>query len=164
MLWVVHVILENGSHNKILVPLPWVDSVNQCLYWSPKGKPLGHYISMWSDPELGWKCLDIVETLLESGTRTVADQMISMPTTVADQMISMPTTEEEGDEDEVAKHKRSSPRLIPPPASPPACSSKKKEEKTCNTTESQYVTLMHFQALKDNQIMIMSNWKRLLPY
>ena len=64
-----------------MVPCPWVDSINQCIYWPQKGKPLGVYITDWSAPGEDWRYFNIIETIFEAGTKDEAEQMINKPTT-----------------------------------------------------------------------------------
>ena len=38
----------------------------------------------WTDPGKDWKSYEIIKTILESGTKDEADQMMNMPTTTED--------------------------------------------------------------------------------
>ena len=46
--WSVQVISEKGRETRTSVPCPWVDSINEIVYWPPKGKPLGVYLANWT--------------------------------------------------------------------------------------------------------------------
>ena len=49
----------------------------------PNGeKTVGQYIASWADPEKNWTTYEIVETLLELGTRKEADQVLKFSTEV----------------------------------------------------------------------------------
>ena len=82
--WSVQIISEKGRETRTLVPCPWVDSINEIVYWPPKGKPLGVYLANWTEPGKDWKSYEIIKTILESGTKDEADQMMNMPTTTED--------------------------------------------------------------------------------
>ena len=66
---------------KAVVPCPWVDDFLGVVFWSLKGKKtVGQYIASWAAPEKNWITYEIVETLLESGTREEADQVLKFST------------------------------------------------------------------------------------
>ena len=45
--------------------------------WPPEGKKtVGQYIASWAAPEKNWTTYEIVETLLESGTREEANKVL----------------------------------------------------------------------------------------
>ena len=62
---------------KVAVPCPWVDDFLGVASWPTKGKKtVGQYTASWAVPEKNWATYEIVETLLESGTREEADQVL----------------------------------------------------------------------------------------
>ena len=66
---------------KVVVLCPWVDDFLGVVSWIPKGKKtVGQYIASWADPEKNWTMHEIVKTLLESGTREEADQVLKFST------------------------------------------------------------------------------------
>ena len=66
---------------KVVVPCPWVDDFLGVVSWSPKGKKtVGQYIASWAAPEKNWATYEVVETLLESGTREEADKVLKFST------------------------------------------------------------------------------------
>ena len=71
--------MEKGRQTKTLVPCPWVNLINNCVYWSPKGKCVGVCVAAWCPPKKDWKVFTIIETLLEAGTKSEATQMLNMP-------------------------------------------------------------------------------------
>ena len=73
--------MENERQTRTMCPCIWVNPIKGCIYWPPKGKPLGAYIADWSIPGNNWKCLKVIKTILESGTKNEADQMMRMPST-----------------------------------------------------------------------------------
>ena len=38
--WSVQIISEKGRETRTLVPCPWVDNINEIIYWPPKGNHL----------------------------------------------------------------------------------------------------------------------------
>ena len=80
-LWSALVIIENNQEVKTVAPCPWVDLGNMILYWPPKHKLLSFYISRWSTPESNWTNLVIVKVLLESGFKSVAQDILSFLST-----------------------------------------------------------------------------------
>ena len=80
-LWSALVIIENNQEVKTVAPCPWVDLENMILYWPPKHKLLSFYISRWSTPESNWTNLVIVKVLLESGFKSVAQDILSFLST-----------------------------------------------------------------------------------
>ena len=76
--------MEKGRETKTLVPCPWVDLAHKCIYWPSKTKNYGPSIASWCLPKKDWLKYDIIQTLLEAGTREEAGQMMDMPTTTED--------------------------------------------------------------------------------
>ena len=70
------------KHDRLVkVPCPWVDDFLGVVSWLPKGKKtVGQYIASWADPEKNWTAYEIFKTLLESGTREEADQVLKFST------------------------------------------------------------------------------------
>ena len=66
---------------KTVAPCPWVDLEKMILCWPPKHKLLSFYTSRWSTPESNWTNLVIVKVLLESGFKSVAQDIISFLST-----------------------------------------------------------------------------------
>ena len=87
--WSVQIISEKGRETRTLVPCPWVDSVNEIGYWPTKGKPLGVYLANQTEPGKDWKSYEIIKTILESGSKDEADQMMNMPATLKIQRLKM---------------------------------------------------------------------------
>ncbi|XP_065682609.1 uncharacterized protein LOC105845644 [Hydra vulgaris] len=75
------VIIENKQKVKTVAQLPWVDLKIMILYWPPKHKVLSFYISQWSAPESNWTKFVIVKVLLESGLKSVAQDISFLSTT-----------------------------------------------------------------------------------
>ena len=70
-----------GTGNYRTLPCPWVDDFLGVVSWPPKGKKtFGQYIASWAAPEKKRTTYEIVETLLESGTREEADQVLRFST------------------------------------------------------------------------------------
>ena len=66
---------------KVVVPCPWVHDFFGFVSGPPKGKKtVGLYIASWAAPEKNWTIYEFVETLLESGTREEADQVLKFST------------------------------------------------------------------------------------
>ena len=80
-IWKAQVIMDKKGATKCIVPQPWVDNVNDVVYWPPKGKPVQYYINKWVFPTKDWKSYNRIEVLLEGGTRDEAEQMINFSTT-----------------------------------------------------------------------------------
>ena len=65
----------------VVVLCPSVDDFLGVVSWIPKGKKtVGQYTASWADPEKNWTTYEIVKTLLESGTREEADQVLKFST------------------------------------------------------------------------------------
>ena len=80
-LYSIQVITEHDRLVKVVVPCPWVDDFLGVVSWPPKGKKtVGHYIASWAAPKKNWITYETVATLLESGTREEADQVLKFST------------------------------------------------------------------------------------
>ena len=79
--WTAQCIFEKGRPTKTAVPYPWVDYRNRIVYWPPTGKHISKYLKDWSNPGHDWKRYQLLETLLEYGTREEAEQMVEFQTT-----------------------------------------------------------------------------------
>ena len=76
--WSVQIIIEKGPETRTLVPCPWVHSINEIVYWPPKGKRLGLYLVNWTEPGKDWKSYEIIQSTLESGRKDEDDQPLKI--------------------------------------------------------------------------------------
>ncbi|XP_047129220.1 uncharacterized protein LOC124809271 isoform X2 [Hydra vulgaris] len=68
---------ENGVAKKCIVPLHWVNEVDQIVYWPPQGKkPIHYYTSKWLTPDLSWQVFELVKISLEKGTREMCNDCL----------------------------------------------------------------------------------------
>ena len=80
-MWTAQVIFENERQTKLIVPYPWVDYANKVVYWPSGKKYISKYISKWEKPAADWRCYQLIETLLEYGTKEEAESMLEFSTT-----------------------------------------------------------------------------------
>ncbi|XP_047131951.1 uncharacterized protein LOC100198895 isoform X2 [Hydra vulgaris] len=83
--WAACVVQENDTEWKTIVPCPWVDTLNQQIFWPlNESKSLDFYFKQHESPELTWVTYPIVEFLLHQGTREEAQELVDFATTAED--------------------------------------------------------------------------------